>query len=111
MNKATSQPLTAEQKAAAEEAAKARQDAEKAAAEEAALKKAKADAEKELAEAKRAELAKEADGKNDLLYKMAEHNLEGHTLVPADKVKGNHTVKAVEPRVERNGLVVVKRIA
>lgn len=43
------------------------------------------------------------------LYGKAKEERDGLTLVPSHKAKGNFTVTVVEPRIERNGIVVCKR--
>jgi hypothetical protein len=44
------------------------------------------------------------------LFELAAADQGGYTLIPAGKVKNNPTVKAVEPAVEKDGMVVCKRL-
>ena len=70
---------------------------------QAPLTDAEVKAQKELEKAQKKQAALDA------LYEDAVAEKGGLTLIPARKVEVNKTVEPVEPRVERNGMVVCRR--
>lgn len=83
-------------------------EAERAAAEA----KAKQEAEKAAEEASKREASSEEQdlAERDELYRKALNEKNGYTLVPANKVGNNPTVKQVGKKVYPNNMVIAERL-
>lgn len=67
------------------------------------------------AKPKEVQSAADKQGENDPLYIKAKNEIDGHTLIPLNKIEGNKTVKRVGDAVYGNKatgeLVIAKRVS